>query len=984
MEKVLGFSIEIKGQESELSKMSDLKREIIAVEDQINKLKDATKGNIGAQKASATQMAELEATLKALKKSYNEQEKALIDNATGVTKLKEEQKRATEARKAEVVEQKKLAKEQKQSEQEAKNLAKQEAALAKERQKAQVEIQRKIQKEEELRIKNTHVFGSYNQLVQVNKQLSAELRAMPIDPTNAKFKQLQAQLNANTEKLKDFDKEIGRSFRNVGNYGDSLKSIAGSLGIAFGLNEIISFGKEAVQTAAKVEGIERAFRALSKPGLLDELREATKGTVSDMELMKAAVNANNFQIPLETMANLLKFAQQRAQETGQSVDYLVESIVTGIARKSPLILDNLGINVQRINTKFKETGDFAKAAGMIIEEELQKQGTLALTTADKISRLDAMWQNLKATLGKSLVNEFNAVLEYFEVLGGKLTFQELQMRRAAEQQKKIATVFGDEMLKIASKSENDKAQIIYQTNLKIIETSNKIQKEGNAVQRAILQEQLKGYQNLYDQLKKEAPAAVKTYTEEELKEIEAARKKKEDEIKKNNEMILKLSAELAKGQVDLMEEGIEKEKEKIKVKYKLEIDELKRQLINKKKLREDEIKLNEQINKRIAQLEQQQSKDLEKLDKEDVKKKEQIAFKKLEIEEQIAIEEAKQAYDNEEEKQEAILAIQKEYAQQKIDLLQASSDAETDEVRLQIARLQTVIDSEIKTKKPKKGESPFEKMFGTDAETAKVAIDSALQLAKQISDAIFEAQSARNQRLLDNNLQAIEAQSETELMLLENRLRNGQITEAQFAQEKKEIDAKQRQDEIAAKREAFEKEKKLKKQQIAITLALELIKIAAAYAEIPYVGWATAAIQAAAATAAAGVQMAVIDNQKFAQGGIAKGPSHANGGIPFTVQGQGGYEMEGGEAIINKRSTAMFGGLLSIVNQLGGGKKFAQGGIPLPMSNNNSILPQLGLNMDSFAERIVSGINNKKVYQTESDVRGVIQRVSQIESESTF
>lgn len=914
MEKVLGFSIEIKGQESELSKMSDLKREIISVENQINKLKDATKGNIGAQKASATQMAEMNANLKTLKKEYSENEKKVIDNTRALNNAK----------------------------------------------------------------------GSYNALVAENKRLSAELRSMPIDATNAKFKQLQQQLVANTDKLKDFDKEIGRSFRNVGNYGDSLKSIAGSLGIAFGLNEIVSFGKEAVQTAAKVEGIERAFRALNKPGLLDELREATKGTVSDMELMKAAVSANNFQIPLETMANLLKFAQQRAQETGQSVDYLVESIVTGIARKSPLILDNLGINVQRVNAKFKETGDFAKAAGMIVEEELQKQGTLALTTADKISRLDAMWQNFKATLGKALVGEFNAVLEYFEVLGGKLTFQELQMRRTTEEQKKIATVFGDEMLKIASKSETDKAQIIYQTNLKIIDTANKIQKEGNAVQRAILQEQLKGYQNLYDQLKKEAPAAVRTYTEEELKEMEAARKKKEDEIKKNNDMILKLSAELAKGQVDLMEEGLEKEREKIKIKYKLEIDKLKRQLINKKKLREDEIKLNEQINKRIAQLEQQQSKDLEKLDNEDLKKKEQIAFKKLEIEEQIAIEEAKQAYDNEEEKQEAILAIQKEYAQQKIDLLRASSDAQSDEVLLQIARLETVLDSEVKKKKPKKGESPFEKMFGTDAETAKVAIDSALQLAKQISDAIFEAQSARNQRLLDNNLQAIEAQSETELMLLENRLRNGQITEAQFAQEKKEIDAKQRQDEIAAKREAFEKEKKLKKQQIAITLALELIKIAAAYAEIPYVGWATAAIQAAAATAAAGVQMAVIDNQKFAQGGIAQGPSHANGGIPFTVQGRGGYEMEGGEAIINKRSTAMFGGLLSIVNQLGGGKKFAQGGIPMPMSNNNAILPQLGLNMDSFAERIVSGINNKKVYQTESDVRGVIKKVSTIESESTF
>lgn len=67
--------------------------------------------------------------------------------------------------------------------------------------------------------------------------------------------------------------------------------------------------------------------------------------------------------------------------------------------------------------------------------------------------------------------------------------------------------------------------------------------------------------------------------------------------------------------------------------------------------------------------------------------------------------------------------------------------------------------------------------------------------------------------------------------------------------------------------------------------------------------------------------------QSFAVGGIAQGPSHSRGGIPFTVAGRGGFEMEGGEAIINKRSTAMFKNQLSAINQAGGGKAFAVGGI---------------------------------------------------------
>ena len=63
----------------------------------------------------------------------------------------------------------------------------------------------------------------------------------------------------------------------------------------------------------------------------------------------------------------------------------------------------------------------------------------------------------------------------------------------------------------------------------------------------------------------------------------------------------------------------------------------------------------------------------------------------------------------------------------------------------------------------------------------------------------------------------------------------------------------------------------------------------------------------------------VLDN--FAGGGVLYGPSHAGGGIP-TRYG----ELEGGEAVINKRSTAMFAGELSQINQAGGGRSFADGG----------------------------------------------------------
>lgn len=81
-----------------------------------------------------------------------------------------------------------------------------------------------------------------------------------------------------------------------------------------------------------------------------------------------------------------------------------------------------------------------------------------------------------------------------------------------------------------------------------------------------------------------------------------------------------------------------------------------------------------------------------------------------------------------------------------------------------------------------------------------------------------------------------------------------------------------------------------------------------------------------------------VSGVKLAKGDVLEGPSHSHGGIPFTVDGVPGFEAEGGEAIINKKSTSMFRPLLSWINQLGGGKKFATGGIP----NNFGITSSLG------------------------------------------
>ena len=53
---------------------------------------------------------------------------------------------------------------------------------------------------------------------------------------------------------------------------------------------------------------------------------------------------------------------------------------------------------------------------------------------------------------------------------------------------------------------------------------------------------------------------------------------------------------------------------------------------------------------------------------------------------------------------------------------------------------------------------------------------------------------------------------------------------------------------------------------------------------------------------------------KYAEGGHVSGRSHAEGGVPFSVAGVGGYEMEGGEYVVNKRATARYFPILELIN----------------------------------------------------------------------
>lgn len=226
------------------------------------------------------------------------------------------------------------------------------------------------------------------------------------------YKNLRAQLDAATKSAFGLDKALKNKggtvdglFQKFGNLYGAVQTVLG----AAVLRQTLNLTLEMARLAGNTEGVERAFKRAFPNSIatLTKLRNATKGTVSDFELMQRTLQATNLGVSVEKLPELFEFAAARAQQTGESVDYLVDSIVRGIGRKSPLILDNLGISAIRLKEKFngaalasQSVADVTKAVGEIAEEELKKMGGFAVTAATQVDQLTVAWERLRTTAAK--------------------------------------------------------------------------------------------------------------------------------------------------------------------------------------------------------------------------------------------------------------------------------------------------------------------------------------------------------------------------------------------------------------------------------------------------------------------------------------------------------------------------------------------------------------------------------------------------------
>jgi len=175
-----------------------------------------------------------------------------------------------------------------------------------------------------------------------------------------------------------------------------------------------------------------------------EFRRATKGLISDAELVKKANLAENMGITGKEFTELANIADAAAKKTGQSQMFMFDSIITGTARSSKLILDNLGIMVdwgeahetyaKKVGKTVKQLSDFEKKqaeVNMVLEKGramVREVGDGGATAGDTFDHFEATLANVATTLGTLLIPSIGGLINILTGLGdsfNKLDFEKV-------------------------------------------------------------------------------------------------------------------------------------------------------------------------------------------------------------------------------------------------------------------------------------------------------------------------------------------------------------------------------------------------------------------------------------------------------------------------------------------------------------------------------------------------------------------------------
>lgn len=274
------------------------------------------------------------------------------------------------------------------------------------------------------------------------EKLGLEIIVKGFEAANKKMTSMGGKITTLASKFTGLSKiggTVGKALASVAKVGIAVVGAAaiGAAGAIVGLGTaFLNLAKD----AAPLEGIGIAFESMSETyGVsLEAMQAASKGMISDFELMRqanVALSGAGEQFGTEfgeNLPKLLAVAQAAARATGQDAGFLFESLVTGIKRTSPMLIDNTGLQLRLGEANAALAEQLGKSVDELSAEERQialLNATLEagqkmvddfgggqLTAAEKMAQAQAQIQNMKDQIGLALLPALSGLMDAFSTV----------------------------------------------------------------------------------------------------------------------------------------------------------------------------------------------------------------------------------------------------------------------------------------------------------------------------------------------------------------------------------------------------------------------------------------------------------------------------------------------------------------------------------------------------------------------------------------
>ncbi|HEY65539.1 MAG TPA: hypothetical protein G4O02_13315 [Caldilineae bacterium] len=205
--------------------------------------------------------------------------------------------------------------------------------------------------------------------------------------------------------------------------GELQMAMTGLMG-AFAAQQLISFTMELIRAGAQAQLVGQIFENVARQAgisgdlLITEMSEAARGTIDQTRLMiiaNRALLAGGAELASK-LPRLLEIARAASLATGQDINFVFDTLVRGIVKASPLLIDNadiyikIGDAVERWAEKQGKTVDLLSEterrvaiANAVLEQGarfIEQMGLASETAADRIQSLPAAIEDLRSALGE--------------------------------------------------------------------------------------------------------------------------------------------------------------------------------------------------------------------------------------------------------------------------------------------------------------------------------------------------------------------------------------------------------------------------------------------------------------------------------------------------------------------------------------------------------------------------------------------------------